>query len=245
MLTRFKLSHGTTIGLAGTLALALFACSGGGESAVEAMKKADEDEKVEAKKKDDDGEEREIPTSELPPPTDEELAAWNRKDPEGEKHLYKWDKKNSKRMHNYWKELRCLREKMKSEGEKAMGVEPGGPEYEKWEQFKRAFIPHVDGWQQRLFAAEGQEVLSKSKYIGNILEAHELVMNGYPTAYNDGDEKLVKVQDARWTVVENKVKDYSEKIGAPISFPDPESEKDMKKWAKFCDPVLKPPKRGK
>src|SRR5687767_5511846 len=38
----------------------------------------------------------------LKPPTDAEFAAWNRKDPEGEKHLYKWDKQNGARMLVYW-----------------------------------------------------------------------------------------------------------------------------------------------
>lgn len=228
----------------GALGILTIACTGG-EDVVSAMEKADQDDKAPAKKDGEPEKKTEIPTSELPPPTDEELAAWNRKDPEGEKHLYKWDKKHAKTMHNYWLELRCLRDKMISEGEKAVGAEPGGPEAENWEQFKRAFIPHVDGWQQRVFAEEGQEILSKSKYISNIIEAHELVMNGYPTAYNDGDEKLIKRQNALWVVVENKIVDYSDKIGAPIKLPDLEDEKAAAKWEKFCDPVLKPPKRGK
>ncbi len=231
------------LGVASTLALALVACDGEKKDVVAAMQNADEE--APAKKSGEPGEKREIPTSELPPPTDEELAAWDRKDPEGEKHLYKWDKKNAKRMQNHWLELRCLRDKMKSEGEKAVGAEPGGQESENWDQFKRAFIPHVDGWQQRLFAEEGQEVLTKSKYVSNIIEAHELVMNGYPTAYNDGDEKLIRRQNALWIVVENKVVDYSEKIGAPLTLPDLEDEKAAAKWAKFCAPVLAPPKRGK
>lgn len=237
-----------TTGLAGTLALSLLACtvSCSGENKggiVEAMKRADQEPKVDTKKV-DDGEKTEIPTSVLPEPTAEELAAWNRKDPEGEKHLYKWDKANHKKMHNYWKELRCLRAKMKEEGEKAFGAEPGGPEQEQWEQFKRAFILMVaDPWQQRLFATEGQDILSKSKYIGNILEAHELVINGYPVAYNDGDEVEVKVQDARWLVVENKVIDYSNKIGAPLELPDLENPKEARKWEKFCKDVVLPHKR--
>ncbi|PRQ02098.1 hypothetical protein ENSA5_26510 [Enhygromyxa salina] len=234
MLTRPKV----TIGLAGTLALALFACGGGeNKDIVSAMKKADEEEVVVTKKT--DGEEREIPSSELPGPTPEELAAWDRKDPEGEKHLYKWDKNNAKKMQTYWKELRCLRDKMKEEGEKAFGAEPGGTEQQQWEQFKQGFIdPVVDSWQQRLFAAEGQDILTKSKYISNIIEAHELVMNGYPKAYNDGDEIEVKRQDALWTVVENKVMDYSDKIGAPFKLPDLEDPKQLKKWDKFCHEVI-------
>src|SRR5690606_7243600 len=177
-----------TTGLAGTLALALLACTpteGGG--IVEAMKKADEDPPVE--KKADDGEKREIPTADMPEPTAEELAAWDRKDPEGEKHLYKWDKANSKKMQTYWKELRCLRDEMRKNGQLAFGTGPGGPEQEKWEQFKLAYITMVvDPWQQRMFAAEGQDILTKSKVIGTILEAHELVMKHYPTAYNNSDE---------------------------------------------------------
>jgi hypothetical protein len=34
----------------------------------------------------------------LAPPTEAEFKAWNRKDPEGEKHLYKWDKDNLSKM---------------------------------------------------------------------------------------------------------------------------------------------------
>ena len=220
------------------IALALPAC-GGGESAAEAMKRADE-EKASTKKT--EGEKKPIPTSELPGPTAEELAAWDRKDPDGEKHLYKWDKANAKKMQGYWKDLQCFREKMKKEGDLALGTEPGGPEQVQWENFKLAFIPHLDGWQQRLFAAEGQELLSKSKYISNVLEAHELVMNGYPTAYNDGDENEIKRQDALWTIVNNKVVDYSKKIGSPMDDPpDLEDPKQKEKWDKYCTEALKPP----
>jgi hypothetical protein len=246
MLTRPKVTTGHRLDrlAIGTLALVLFACDGGG-GVDDAMKKADEEPVVE--KKPDDGKEREIPSSELPGPTKEELAAWDRKDPEGEKHLYKWDKANAKKMQTYWKELHCLRDKMKEEGQKAFGAEPGGAEQQQWEQFKLAFIdPIVDSWQQKLFAAEGQDILTKSKYISNIIEAHELVMNGYPVAFNDGDEIEIKRQDALWTVVENKVIDYSNKIGSPFAMPDLTDEKEKKKWDKFCQEVIFPkPKKGK
>lgn len=244
MLTRPKVTTGPRLAI-GTLALALFACTSGEGGIVEAMKNADKDEVVE--KKPDDGKERVIPSSELPGPTKEELAAWDRKDPEGEKHLYKWDKSNAKKMQNYWKELHCLRDKMKEEGQKAFGAEPGGAEQQQWEQFKLAFIdPVVDSWQQKLFAAEGQDILTKSKYISNIIEAHELVMNGYPVAFNDGDEVEIKRQDMLWIVVENKVIDYSNKIGAPFKMPDLTNEKEKAKWDKFCHEVIFPkPKKKK
>lgn len=234
-----------TIGLIGTLALTLTACTSGEKTdIVEAVKPTDE--KAETKKADGDKPAREIPTSELPEPTAEELAAWDRKDPEGEKHLYKWDKANAKKMHNYWKELRCLRDKFKEEGEKAFGQEPGGDQQEQWEQFKRAFIPMVvNPWQQRLFANEGQDVLAKSKFMGNILEAHELIMHAYPVAYNDSDRTLVNVEDARWIMVENTMKDYSEKLGVPMKLPDLEDPKDLKNWEKFCKDVVLPQKRKK
>lgn len=234
-----RLAAGRSFGIAAALSLALTACDGG-TNAVDAMKKADEEPKVEPKK---EGEKREIPTADMPEPTAEELAAWDRKDPEGEKHLYKWDKANSKKMQTYWKELRCLRDEMKKNGQLAFGTEPGGPEQEKWEQFKLAFITMVvDPWQQRMFAAEGQDILTKSKVIGTILEAHELVMKHYPTAYNNSDEVELKVQDARWAVAENKLVDYYKKIGAPLTFPDLEDPKELKKWEKFCAPVIVPQK---
>ncbi len=236
-------SHNRRPSLVLLFALVLPACTGGQPSAAEALRKAGEEEAP--TKKADDGEKKPLPTAELPPPSDEELAAWNRKDPEGEKHLYKWDKQNAKKMQGYWKDLQCFREKVKTEGDKAIGAEPGGVEQEQWEQFKAAYIPHFNGWQQRLFAAEGQEILTKSKYIGNILEAHELVMNGYPTAYNDADAMEIKRQDALWTVVENKVYDYSEKIGAKMDKPDLTDPKVKEKWDKYCTEALKPPKKGK
>ncbi len=240
-----RFTIGLGLGLGFVAALSLTACDGGG-SAVDALKKADEEPVVAKKDDDENKEKKEIPTAEMPEPTAEELAAWNRIDPEGEKHLYKWDKADSKKMQTYWKELRCLRDRMKEEGQKAFGTEPGSPEQEKWEQFKAAYITMVvDPWQQRFFAAEGQDVMSKSKMIGNLLEAHELIMKHYPTAYNNGDEKEIRTQDARWIVVEAKVKDYYEKIGAPMKLPDLEDEKEKKKWDKFCADVVMPQKRKK
>jgi hypothetical protein len=232
MITRPK----STLGLVAALSLVLFACDGGTNADDE--KKAEEE--VVPKKK------REIPPDGMPEPTAEQLAAWDRKDPEGEKHLYKWDKAHAKTMQGYWKELRCLRDEMKKHGQLAFGTEPGGAEQEQWEQFKLAFISMVvNPWQQRMFAAEGQDVLSKSKVMGNIIEAHELVMKHYPTAYNNSDEVELKVQEARWAVVENKVKDYYEKIGAPMELPNLDDPKELKKWEKFCAPVILPQKGPK
>ncbi len=58
-------------------------------------------------------------------PTEAEFKAWDRKDPEGEKHLYKWDKAHLDDMMDYWHQLECFQEQVKVEGAKAFGAEPG------------------------------------------------------------------------------------------------------------------------
>lgn len=176
----------------------------------------------------------------LPPPTKSEFAAWNRKDAGGEKHLYKWDKANLSKMLNYWEELTCLKDKMVEEGKKAYGAEPGSPKEENWYQFKRAFIPHVNGWQQRLFANEPR-ILEKSKFIGNFLEAHELVMNGYPDAFNGADDTGLKKQEAHWLIVEAKIKKYVKNLGSEWNDFLADTPKAQKAHANVCEAALKPP----
>lgn len=185
----------------------------------------------------------ERPTEGLPRPSEAEFAAWDRKDPEGEKHLYKWDKRNLDKMKNYWDELRCFREAIMVEGEKAAGAEPLSAEAEKWHQFKQGFIPFINGWQQRLFANEPR-ILEKSKFIGHILEAHELVMHGYPKAYNDGDEIELKKAEAHWVIVEDKVKGYAEQLGGEWTYLDTSDPKEAEKWEKFCAKAKTEPKDG-
>ena len=55
----------------------------------------------------------------------------------------------------------------------------------------------------------------------------------------------IKRKDALWTVVENKVYDYSEKIGAKMDKPDLEDPKVKEKWDKYCAEAHKPPKKKK
>ncbi|HEY8380049.1 MAG TPA: hypothetical protein VIK91_26345 [Nannocystis sp.] len=182
------------------------------------------------------------PPTGLPPPTDEEFRAWDRKDPEGEKHLHKFDKANLKKMFGYWRELGCFREKMKEEGEKAKGAEPGSPTEEQWYQFKQVFIPMVNHWQQRLFANEPR-ILEKSKLIGHFLEAHELVMHGYPDAYNNNDDNAIAQADAHWVIVENKITKYLKNItDQPLPKWDLSDPKQKDEHDKFCLKALNPPK---
>jgi hypothetical protein len=179
----------------------------------------------------------------LPPPTDAEFAAWNRKDPEGEKHLYKWDKANGQRMLEYWEQLQCFREAVVAEGTKAFGAEPGSPAEEQWYQYKRAYVVFVDGWQKRLFAEEPR-ILEKSKFIGNILEAHEHVMHNYPKAFNDGDKTELEKVDAQWTIVEQKVKKYAKSLGIEWVERDLTDPKQAEAHKKVCDFVFTPPDRS-
>jgi len=223
------------------------ACGESKPSLTEAMKKADE-EKETVKS---DKPRKPPPSDKLPPPTDAELKAWDRKDPEGEKHLYKWDKRNIKKMWNYYLELRCFRDKMREEGTKAFGAEPQSPEDEKWYQFKRVYIPFLDRWQQRLFGNEPR-ILEKSKFIGHFLEAHELIMRGYPNAINLADETELTKQDAHWLLVTDKIQVYVDKLGVgdKYTLPDLDKPKELKKWEKFCDkahqePTNKGPKKVK
>lgn len=179
----------------------------------------------------------------LPPPTDAELKAWDRKDPEGEKHLYKYDKKNLSKMLNYWEELECFREAVKVEGAKAFGVEPGTPEEEQWFQFKQLYVPKIDQWQKRLFSKEPR-ILEQSKFISSILEAHEHVMNNYPKAYNDGDKVELEKVEVQWQVVEQKVAKYvrqlTDKEWERLDLSDP---KQKEKHDKFCTEALETKKQ--
>ena len=237
--TRFP--RAASYGVALTVALGLSACGEPQPSLTEAMAKADQDPDIPTPT-----EPRDPPSLELDGPTEAEFKAWNRKDPEGEKHLYKWDKQNLPRMWNYWKELHCFRDKMREEGQKAFGAEPQSPEDEQWYQFKRVFIPFLDLWQQRLFANEPR-ILEKSKLIGHFLEGHELVMNGYPIAFNNSDETELRKQDAHWLLVNDKVTRYLEQIGGGPKYkmPDVNNPKEAKEYEKFCDKALHPkPEKG-
>jgi len=174
-------------------------------------------------------------------PTGAEFKAWDRKDPEGEKHLYKWDKANLDKMMNYWEDLVCFKEKMKEEGQKGFGAEPGSPQAEEWYQFKQSFvIPILDSWQKRLFANEPR-ILEKTKFIGSFLEAHELVSREYPAAYNDSDKTALEKADALWMVAEAKVKKYVGNLGGKFPEVDPSNPKSVEKHAKHCAETLKPP----
>jgi hypothetical protein len=179
----------------------------------------------------------------LDPPTEAEFKAWDRKDPEGEKHLYKWDKQNGQRMLGYWAQMECFREKVMEEGQKAWGAEPGTPAEEQWFQFKRYYVNFLDGWQQRLFAQEPR-ILEKTKFIGHLLEAHEMVMNNYPKAYNESDKTELEKQEAHWIIVQNKIKKYAKNLGLEWTWEyDKNDPKQLEAHQKVCIEAFKEPDR--
>ena len=217
--------------------LALPACDSGGPSIADALQTEEEDQLP----ADYEANPKPRPKG-MAPPTEAEFKAWDRKDPEGEKHLYKWDKGHLGVIHGYWEELECFRDKLKEEGDKAFGAEPGSPTEEQWFQFKRAYVNFVDGWQKRLFA-EQPRIQEKSKFIGKILEAHELCMYGYLKAYNNGDKKELQKNDALWMVVEAKMKKYTKQLGGKWPERDPNNAKQMAAHAKVCEKAFTPPDR--
>lgn len=230
----FRPSHAVLAALA--VALLVPACDGGAPTIAESLEAKAED------KFDYKPDPKPRPEG-LARPTDAEFKAWDRKDPEGEKHLYKWDKANLDRLLGYWEEIQCFREKVKEEGEKAFGAEPGSPQEEAWFQFKQFYVNHVNGWQQRLFAKEPR-VQEKSKFIGNFLEAHELVMYGYPKAFNDNDRSQLEEKDLEWEVVETKVKKYVKNLGAEWPERDMNDPKVAAAHAEVCAETLAPPDRS-
>src|SRR5688572_20784726 len=80
------------------LALAVIACDSGTPTLAESLATKAED------KFDYTPNPKDRPEG-LARPTDAEFKAWDRKDPEGEKHLYKWDKANMDRLLGYWEEI--------------------------------------------------------------------------------------------------------------------------------------------
>jgi hypothetical protein len=160
----------------------------------------------------------EEPSPGLPPPSEAELSAWDRKDPAGDAKLIAFDTQNLDRMLGYWNDLACFRGRVVAEGQLAFGSEPGSPADERFFQFKRQHTVALDAWQQSFFAKEPR-ILEKSKFVGHFLEAHEIAMFGYPKAFGSGDPNEVKEVESWWVVVEAKTKKYAESLGGTWKAP--------------------------
>lgn len=153
--------------------------------------------------RDADPERREHP-DELPPVTEAEFRAWSRTDPAAEKRIFEWDRDNLDRMLSYFGDLQCFRHPLVAAGD---AYAAGKSSEAEWTQVRRAHIIALNEWVQQLRALE------KSKLMGNLLEAHELVMTGYPQAYERGDQAELAKQDAHWQIIEAKVRKYVEVLG--------------------------------
>ena len=145
----------------------------------------------------------------LAPPTEAEFKAWDRKDPETEKHLYKWDTANLDTMLGYIRHLECRRLAMIEAGE---SFEAGTSSESDWTDFKRDEILGLHRWQKQLFS-DHPRIAEKSKFIGQILELHELVTYELPTAFNAKDAKARAKADAHWAIVIAKVDRYTKTLG--------------------------------
>lgn len=142
-------------------------------------------------------------------PTEAELRAWDRKDPEAEKHLYEWDEDNLDTMLGYVRHLECRRLAVIEAGE---AFQAGTSSESDWLDFKRDEVRALDTWQKQLFV-DHPRIVEKSKLIGQLLELHELVLYGLPKAFNAKDATERAKADAHWMVVIAKVDKYATRIG--------------------------------
>jgi len=145
----------------------------------------------------------------LAAPTAAEFKAWDRKDPAGEKHLYEWDKANMSLMHGYFRDIECARLAMIDEGEAFVS---GTHTEAQWTAHKRSAVLGLNKWQQKLFR-DNPRIMEHSKYMGTLLEAHEVVVLSLPKAYNARDDEGTKLVNALWTVLMAKVSKYTTTLG--------------------------------
>jgi hypothetical protein len=148
------------------------------------------------------------------------LAAWDRKDPEGEALLRSWDQAHVAELSSWWRELQCLRLALVSVGNTTYNSNDAA----RWQTFAGMFRPAADSWMSALLSPE---ILSNSKAIARILEAHELLISAYPNAFEAGDAWELQSCDEQWTVVANKLDEYLTQVGASRPALDPEHPDDV------------------
>lgn len=147
--------------------------------------------------------------AELPPPTAEELEAWDRLDPEGEAQLHAWDQAHVAELSNWWRELQCFRLAVVSVGNRSYNDNDA----ERWQAFMIVFAPVTDGWINAALGSQ-PEILSNSKLIGPFLEVHELLSGGYPRAFEAGDAYMLEELDLSWARVSSKIDDRFTRMSA-------------------------------
>lgn len=148
--------------------------------------------------------------TELAAPTAAEFKAWDRKDPMGEKHLSKWDKANMTLMHGYFRDLECARLTMIDEGS---AYSSGAHTDVQWVAYKRTAVVSLNEWQEKVFR-DNPRIAEKSKFVGTLLEMHELVTHRIPKAYDGKDDKAVEKTQVYWTVLIAKITKYTRTLSA-------------------------------
>lgn len=145
-------------------------------------------------------------------PTEAELQAWDRKDPERERHLYEWDAANFGRMQGYVHDLECFHALVIAAGESGRGAAPGTNAAKAWAKDKRELFGDLDDWQKQLFTKEPR-ILERSKLVQRLIEAHEVVAHELPRAYDGDDQLAIDRAEAHWMMVVAKVDEYVQNLG--------------------------------
>lgn len=149
-------------------------------------------------------------------PTEADFQAWNRKDPEGPKHVYKWDGVNFDRMEGYFHDLECFHALMVAAGKSGRGAAPGTKAAKAWADAKLELGGELDAWQKQLFTKEPR-LLERSKFVGRFLEAHEVVARELPAAYDNNDQFAIDTAEAHWMKVVAWVDEYAQALGKTAS----------------------------
>lgn len=161
-------------------------------------------------------------TAELPPPTPEELAAWDRKSPDAEAPLREWDRANVAMLSAWWRELQCFHLAIVSVGNSTFNSNDA----QRWQAFSKMYQPRVIPWISSVLSGH-PELLSNSKAIARLLEAHELLSYQYPDAFEAGDAWQLQLCDEQWTNVARALDGYLGEIGASDVTLDREDGDDL------------------
>lgn len=150
-------------------------------------------------------------------PTQAELDAWERKNPENTHlHVYEWDALNFGRMEGYFHDLECFHAFMVAAGEAGRGAAPGTKVAKAWADAKRQLMGELDAWLKQLFTNEPR-ILEHSKFVVRFLEAHEVITRVLPAAYDDGDQLAIDEAEAQWMTVVARFDEYARAVGKVAS----------------------------
>ena len=92
----------------------------------------------------------------------------------------------------------------------------------------------LDRWIERVVGPDAK-ILSNSKLIGPILEAHEIISRDYPDAFVAGDTDRLNSLDARWMVVAEKLDDGLGRMSATPVALEPEDPDDLQICRSWLD----------